>query len=300
MSTGISKPLLVSFHTPDDYYRSAAELLRADCSHFGVDHDIVEIEKRPTDTWIDICRRKIPFCRDMQQRHRRPILWLDVDSRLLQPLDVFSGATCDIGMFLRGFRYLRDFDPLVVPRFFAPFALYFNATPRAESFLNLMADIERTHSASATDDYFIHEAWKRHSNQLSVMILPPDLVAHELPAARQQLLYVGISGNVAKFKTQAQQHDADLFTPDRIKAVLLRQAELARHEGDLHTALALYRRCHALDPSEALGTKIEQLIRRSLRAPPKVNRPERHGATIDGSRFNWKRWLSRRVLGWRP
>jgi len=253
-------PIVVSLYTGDEYYERAAHALREDCSRLGVDHDIVQFEA--TD-WIAACRRKIPFYLEMQRKHRRPILWLDVDSRLTRHLDMLDGAMCDIAGFLRGFRYLRDFDPQSLPRFFAPFALYFNTTPRATAFLELMAEIERRHDGSATDDFFLHEAWKQHSQQLSVLTLPPDLVAHEWPVSANQPIYVGISGNVSKYKTQVQQHAAPIFAPAHRKAVLMHEADNALKSGHTDTGLLLYRCALAAAPDDALAEKIARLMRRA-------------------------------------
>src|SRR5690606_32684676 len=127
------------------------------------------------------------------RKHGRPILWLDVDSRLGRYPEVFDGATCDFAAFLRGERYLRGFDPFAVPRFFAPFALFFNATPAARAFLELMADLERQFEGNATDDFFLQEAWERHAEQLTVVVLPPGLVSREWPLTGSQFLHIGIS-----------------------------------------------------------------------------------------------------------
>jgi hypothetical protein len=141
-------PAVVSFYSGDPLYYAAADRLRDDCISLNLDHDIVEFPKRDDETWLDICRRKASFYIDMQRKHRRPILWLDVDSRIQSLPAALAGAGCDIAGFLRGWRYLRDFDPVAVPRFFAPFALYFNYTPRATAFLELLASI----AAGSTTD----------------------------------------------------------------------------------------------------------------------------------------------------
>jgi hypothetical protein len=260
---GIESPMLVSFWCGGDYYREAARLLREDCERVGLDHDIVEIESATSEDWIAACRRKIPFYLEMHRKHRRPILWLDVDSRLTRRPEIFDGATCDIAGFLRGFRYLRDFDPQALPRFFAPFALYFNTTPRATAFLELMAEIERQHQGAATDDFFLHEAWKQHRQQMSVLALPPDLVAHEWPVSGDQPIYVGISGNVSKYKGQAQQHTAAIFAPAHRKAVLMHEADNVLKAGNTDVGLLLYKCALAAAPDDALAEKIARLMKRA-------------------------------------
>lgn len=292
------RPVLVSFYSGDDHYRDAAAKLRYDCLQLDLDHDIVEYSTASERSWIDLCRRKIPFYLEMHRKHQRPILWLDVDSRLTRSPDVFNGATCDIAGFLRGFRYLRGFDPLSVPRFFAPFALYFNFTPRATAFLELMADLERKYSGSATDDFFLQEAWEQHREQLSVMVLPPDLVGRGWPLTAEQIIYVGISGNVSAFKAQAKQHVAEVLAPERRKTVLLHEADEARKNGQTADALVLYKRALAIAPDDTLAEKIVRLSPRehglseqvSLIKSDQTVEPAIEPAKV-GLRSVWKRWL---------
>jgi hypothetical protein len=256
-------PVVVSFFSGASYYRQAAHLLRADCDRLGLDSDIVELAATGASTWIATCRRKVSFYLEMHRKHRRPILWLDVDSRIAQLPAALNAATCDIAGFLRGFRYLRDFDPLAVPRFFAPFALYFNAVPQVTAFLQLMVRLESQLSAAATDDFFLQEAWLQHQEQLAVMILPPDLLGDEWPLRDRQCIQVGISGNASRFKAEARQHIASMFAPSRRKAVLLREADALRGAGNVQDALTLYRLALAADPADsALAGKIERLHRR--------------------------------------
>jgi hypothetical protein len=253
---------IVSFYAGDPHYYSAADQLRADCRALDLDHDIVELTSVSNQSWLDICRRKPAFYLEMQRRHRRPILWLDVDSRLRMLPAALDGATCDVAGFLRGFRYLRDFDPVAVPRFFAPFALYFNYTPRTIAFLELLATIAEESPDDVSDDFLLQEAWLRHQQQLSVMVLPPDLVGHEWPLTEDQAIYVGISGNVSQFKGKAKQHTADLFEAGRRKAVLMKEAEAAQKSGRDDDALVLFKHALAAVPDDELAAKIGRLIKR--------------------------------------
>jgi tetratricopeptide (TPR) repeat protein len=266
MSSSASKtsPVVVSFYCGDSYYYEAAETLRQDCARLGLDSDIVELQKRPEEGWLQICRRKIPFYLQMHRKHDRPILWLDVDSRLMQYPTVLNGATCDFAAFLRGVRQLRHFDPVAVSRFFMPFALFFNATAKMRAFLEFMAKLEQESAASATDDFFLQEAWEKFEEQLSVMVLPPDLARlPDWPITPSQVFYYGGSGNVKEFKGKAQQHEVQLQTPARRKAVLLHEASIAAKAKNPKDALFLYRKALEADPSDAaLADKIARIMRR--------------------------------------
>jgi hypothetical protein len=255
-------PTIVSFYGGDRLYHAAADRLRGDCRALDLDHDIRQLPADMDQSWLEICRRKPAFYLAMHREHRRPILWLDVDSRIRMLPTALDGATCDIAGFLRGFRYLRDFDPVAVPRFFAPFALYFNYTPRATAFLELLATIAAESPNDVSDDFLLQEAWLRHDQQLSVMVLPPDLVSHEWPLQGDQAIYVGISGNVSQFKGKAQQHTADLFDAARRKAVLMKEAEAALKSGRDDDALVLFRHALAAVRDDALAERIGRLLKR--------------------------------------
>jgi hypothetical protein len=111
-------PVVVSFYCGDTYYHAAAARLRDDCARLGFDHDIVEVPREPSETWADICRRKAGFYLQMHRKHRQPIWWLDVDSRLARRPAALESPSCDMAGFLRGLRYLRGFEPSALPRFF--------------------------------------------------------------------------------------------------------------------------------------------------------------------------------------
>lgn len=255
-------PTIVSFCAGDPSYYAAAAVLRDDCRALGLEHDVVELPGVGSQNWLEICRRKSAFCLEMQRKHQRPIFWIDVDSRLCRLPPALEGANCDMAGFMRGFRYLRDFDPVAMPRFFAPFALYFNYTPRVTAFLELLAKIADESPDDVSDDFLLQEAWLRHKQQLSVMVLPPDLVGHEWPLTGDQALYVGISGNVSQFKGQAKQHTAELFEAARRKAVLTKEADAALKNGKDDDAIILYKYALAAARDDALAAKISRLIKR--------------------------------------
>src|SRR5688572_16265052 len=260
-------PVVISFYCGDAYYYEAAEQLRRDCAQHGLDSDVVELRKEPGQSWIDICRRKVPFYLEMQRKHDRPILWVDVDSRIARFPEVLRGATCDVAGFLRGLRYLSGFDPMSVSRFFSPFALFFNNTPRARAFLEFMAKLERETDVAATDDFFLQEAWKSFDQQLTVMVLPPDQ-AHlpDWPETDRQWYYHGKSGNVSEFKDQARQHSIELLTPQRRKAVLMHEGMNAWKAKKIQDSLFFYRKALEIDTKDdALAHKIARIMRRDGR-----------------------------------
>jgi hypothetical protein len=241
--------------------------LREDCERLQLSHDIVELTARPGSTWIEICRKKIPFIAQAYRRHGRPIFWLDADTRLLKrPRILDHSAGFDFAAFLRGIRYLRGFEASLLPRMFAPFALYFNSTPAAGEFIDLLANLEQSYASDATDDYFLQEAWVHHKKQLAVLILPPAIVAREWPPEPEHELHVGISGNVRGAIRQAAQHEAPQIHPLQVKAAFSKRAAAALAE-EPSDALVLWR--HALEvggPDDSLALKVTRLTAR-LKGP---------------------------------
>jgi len=261
-----SYPVVISFYCGDKYYYDAADRLRGDCERLGLDCDIIELQKAPEETWLEICRKKIQFYRGMQRKHDRPVLWVDVDCRIQKLPRMFADGQFDLGGFLRGFKYVRGFDPMAMSRFFQPSILYFNNTNKCRDFLDFMAELEQSSTAAATDDYFLQEAWERFEPQLSLLLLPPSEVSFEWPVQGEQTFYFGSSGNVAEFKGKAQQHDVDLYTPARRKAVFLREALEAGKAKKPMQALSMLKKAFDLDPQdEQLAYRIARLMRREGR-----------------------------------
>lgn len=248
--------MLVSFAFGDEYYLDAARVLRDDCERHGTPHHIVE-EKLPAGTsWIDACRHKVRFIEECRRRFEVPLWWVDVDCRLLRPLPELGGDV-DLGFFLRGFREMRQFDPVALPRVIQPSILYVGTTPVARRFVHLMAERERAHAGSATDDWFMQEAWSALPESPTVAVLSPRMVQLEDQDQAKAIFRFGRSGQASVFKGQAEQHPVELFSPSRRKAVLLRESNRAHDNGERREAALLLRKAQEADPAdEALAYRV--------------------------------------------
>jgi hypothetical protein len=256
-------PLVVSFYCGDAYYYRAAEKLKQDCVRLGVDHHVVEAPLPASVPWVTACRYKVRFIAECLRTHARPVLWVDADCSLLERPSLLNSCQADFAFFLRGFRYLKEYDPVALPRMAQPSILYFGHTPAALEFTALMCSLEGSHQGEATDDYFIQEAWSRFERPMSLLLMPPDLVCFELPARGRECFYFGRSGSATVFKGVAEQHVVDLYTPARRKAVLVREAGELLKAGRHSAARVLLRRAHELDPTdEALAYRIARQLRR--------------------------------------
>lgn len=83
-------PLIVSFFTQDwEYPRHAAEL-KSDCVRLGLDHRIEELPS--LGRFAANCSMKPVYIRKCLAEERRPVLWVDVDSRLRKVPEWFRGT----------------------------------------------------------------------------------------------------------------------------------------------------------------------------------------------------------------
>ncbi|MDI3330485.1 MAG: polysaccharide pyruvyl transferase family protein [Micrococcus sp.] len=243
-------PTLVSFYAGDQYYYQSAARLRADCERLGMPHHIEELPAEGLD-WGAITREKIAFYRRMHERFGA-ILWVDADTRLVSLPEHLRGCAFDLAGFAGRYRYIRDYDPYQVARFWIPSFLYFGPGRQAREFLDLMVAIEHETEEQVTDDFVLQEAWARHEGQLAVGLLPPALVARPTDALEDQHVFVhGDSGNVSTFKAGLVQHGKIGNHPAARSQVLGLEAVQAMKEKDRSAAVMLARRSLAAIPTDS-------------------------------------------------
>lgn len=246
-ATGL--PTLVSFYAGDKYYYDAADALRRDCERLGIPHHIEEISAEGLD-WGQICRIKIDFYRRMHKRYGA-IFWVDVDTRLMHLPEVLRNCAFDMAGFGGRYRYIRDYDPHTIARFWVPSFLFFGGSDAAGRFIELMARIDSEANCSVTDDWVLHEAWIRHDEQLSIGFLPPNMVNRSGNLVEpHHILVFGDSGNVKSFRSQVVQHERKLDQPGIRSMVLGAESVDAMKAGDRQTALLLTRRAAAINPAD--------------------------------------------------
>lgn len=89
------KPIIVSFYTDDHKYPKWAARLKAQCNALGLEHDIRQVKSERD--WLKNTCKKPAFIAEMMDKHRRPIMWVDVDCSVLQEPTAVYGATEDVG-----------------------------------------------------------------------------------------------------------------------------------------------------------------------------------------------------------
>jgi hypothetical protein len=246
-------PTLVSFYAGDAYYHEAAQRLRNDCERLGMPHFIEEINAEGLD-WDQICRLKIDFYRRMHAR-LGAILWVDVDTRLLAIPELLRDCKFDLAGFGGRYRYIRDYDPYESTRFWVPSVLFFGATSKAARFIETMGRVEMSAVNRVTDDWVLHETWLTHNEQLSIALLPPELIVRDKDVATEASVFVhGDSGNVSSFRGQVTQHQRRVDSPSLRSKVLGAEAVDAMKAGDRDTAVRLALRSATAQPSDPAAT----------------------------------------------
>jgi hypothetical protein len=205
-----SKIVVCSFYTADDYYRQHGERLAKNLSALGVEVVLREIQKKDGEDWADICRKKVPFIAEVCQMHPdKKVFWMDVDCMLLGLPEYIFDSTADIVGFQRGYG-----SPVVIgyekkSRFWEPSFWGINTTALARKMISDAAELERTSTVKATDDYFMEEAWRANCDNMTFQIIPSNAVVGMGVAnehSPQAFFKFGSSGNVDQFKGKVQQH----------------------------------------------------------------------------------------------
>ncbi len=258
-------PVIVSFGAGVEYYREASVKMRELLDRMGVENDISFLEMSPDLDWADICRTKLAFMLEMLNKHKRAVIWLDVDTEIVRRPDLLLEVRADIVCFLRNFKYLPHFDAAQHARLIAPSLLGFAYNERTLAFLNHAVSLVEQSSIRATDDYFLQEALLSFEGQLTFGLLPSNMMASTRNRDASPTTYFvhGDSGNVPKFIGSVEQHRAPALDQARQRRVLWDSAEAASRSGKIDHALVFYSRIFELDESdtEALGRLLDILRR---------------------------------------
>ena len=206
----MTKAIVCSFYTNDDYYRAHANRLRKNLESLGVEIDLREIIKNPGEDWASICRKKVGFIAEVCAANPdKKVFWIDVDCELYSIPDFILNSTADIVGFQRGFS-----NPLKIGyenrgRFWEPCFWGINTTQQARNMIAAAAEFERIATVRATDDFFFEEAWRAASPNLTFQIIPSNCAVDKGKpsiAGHQVFFRFGSSGQVANFKDKVEQH----------------------------------------------------------------------------------------------
>ena len=245
-------PLLISFYAGAQYYHDCAAALASRCDALGIPHDIENLETQGEVAWDAICRMKSGFIARKLREAGRPVVWVDVDTEILQRPDFFDGAPYDFAAFARDFRPPRDqlLRRRATARFFHPSVLFFNTTANGLAFAEEIAAFERTCELRVTDDYVLEQCWRDTALDLDIgMFAGERIVVGDAPATARTWFRHGRSDNVSEYVDLVRQHEA-LHGADTIGGVMIAEARDAQKSGDHAFALELLRRARHLAPTD--------------------------------------------------
>jgi hypothetical protein len=205
--------VVCSFYTADDYYRAHGERLAKKLDELGVEYVLRELEKKEGEDWADICRKKVPFLAEVCAAHPdKKVFWMDVDCMILELPEYIFNTSADIVGFQRGYS-----SPLTIgyanrSRFWEPSFWGVNTTPLARKMIADAAEIEKTSTVKATDDFFMEEAWRANCDNMTFQIIPSNAVFGKGSVSddsRTAFFKFGASGNVEEFKGKVEQHSSN-------------------------------------------------------------------------------------------
>jgi hypothetical protein len=202
--------LICSFYSGAPYYYEAAERLKNNLTELNVSHKIIEIPKVESEDWADICRKKITFLAEQCRLNPdKKVFWIDVDCTLYSIPDFIKNSTADFIAFQRGFSSPSLIGYGSRSRFWEPCFYGINATSNGRKMIFDASDLESNLAIKATDDFFLEEAWKLNSNNLTFQVIPSNTAAFRGSRnenSKEIFFEFGSSGQVENFKKKVIQH----------------------------------------------------------------------------------------------
>lgn len=121
------KPLIISYYTKDTLYEKEAQDLRESCEKLGLEYEISEVPN--LGSWQKNCCHKAEFILHKLEEHKRPVIWTDVDSVIMQEPTVMLQCTADCAL------RVDDYVPVDDPSKILSGSMFFNNTASARKLL---------------------------------------------------------------------------------------------------------------------------------------------------------------------
>jgi hypothetical protein len=159
----MTTPLIVSFYTKNTFYEREANNLIESCKKQGLEYAIVGLES--LGNWKANCGLKPKFLLDQFLKHQRPLLWVDADAVILEPLTYFNTCVADISFRIDDIRGIES------PHRMISSTVFINKTEAAFDFLNHWAAYQKTHP-DFTDQETLRDVVYLRFHHLSIKSLP--------------------------------------------------------------------------------------------------------------------------------
>ena len=195
---------VISFYCDTDksgYYKKASERLSKNCGELGIRHYIDEIPSKGS--WIANTKQKPVFILSKLKELQEPVLWLDVDQTIMQPMTVIDTLDCDVAAsrYRSDKRYNSGWHVRIG-------VIYFNHSPAAIRFLEQwIAACNRANENPNTADKKVPSAhplfvstWRdaRDNNWAKLHVLPYTYSDDPIHTDENTVIAVGLSGTESK------------------------------------------------------------------------------------------------------
>ena len=155
---------IVTFYTP--HYGGEVHDWYTSCNHLQIEHEATEVEDQGS--WRLNVGMKPAFILDRLHEHDCPILWLDVDARVLGDLPILSELyEYDFAAWFIPWDQMRPVDRPGGAKTqndgVASGTLWFHNTPAAKRFLELW--ISREHGQGRYGQVVLGETWHFHRDK---------------------------------------------------------------------------------------------------------------------------------------
>ena len=215
------KSVFVSFYTSDDYYLSAANELMSSLDNLGLLYDFERVDNNDQD-WAATTRRKLQVLRRALDNHPGSLVfWIDADSSIIRPVPEFIlNSTADFIGFQRGFARTNRIGYSHFTRFWSPTFFGLRSSDISRQFLDFAILLETQTKESATDDFFIEEAWRKFGDSMTFQVIPSSLGAGKRgDSADETFFFYGASGNVKDFQNKVLQHSSPFGSSSKSQSV---------------------------------------------------------------------------------
>lgn len=152
-------PLIVSFYTNDWKYPQYAERMQQDCADLGLECFIKQLDSQGG--WLQNTCLKPQFILDCLKQFKRPVLWLDIDTKIVAKPDILAGFSQDFAACKMPANNRKDLYVSI---------LAFGYNTRTMRFIKQWIAA----TGSISDHSSFDETWKATGHDLDVMILPPN------------------------------------------------------------------------------------------------------------------------------
>lgn len=201
----MTDPVIISFYCGDNYYTESANNLRSQCESLGIEHVIENLPSEEGLDWSQICRLKCAFYHDKLRELKKPVMWVDVDSKINFIPDFLKYNSIDFAAFYRGFKDTTNFESTRFSRTWAPSFLYFGYSEGGLRLTQAIHDLEKAYLGLATDDFFLEEGWRKTGSAITSLPIPRRFLS--LNSDNEGAAFeFGDSGNVKEYKDKVDQH----------------------------------------------------------------------------------------------